>query len=175
MSHDAWWRQPGVGSLLSRLVLSSSSKTHPPAKTKQIGHSLLAIPSWPFPPGHSLPPHTLLAGFNLLDVFTCASHPPTIRRWPPPRYEPCPFYMHPARPGLPILTRPGPASPYSPRRAEPVMVCPLALHTPPSPHSRLRQSDPFPTLLDRPPTPLSCRPTSHSLSQTRMFLLAFFT
>ena len=47
-----------------------------------------------------------------------------------------------------------------------VMVCPPILHTPPRPRSRLRWSDPFLTLSDRPPTPLGRWPTSHSLSRT---------
>ena len=58
-----------------------------------------------------------------------------------------------------------------PKRAQAVMVCPPILHTPPRPRSRLRWSDPFPTLSDRPPTPLGRRPTSHSLSRT---LICFY-
>ena len=47
-----------------------------------------------------------------------------------------------------------------------VMVCSPILHIALNPRSRLRWLDPFPTLSDRPPTPLGRRPPSHSLSQT---------
>ena len=48
----------------------------------------------------------------------------------------------------------------------PVMVCPLVLHDLPKPHLHLQQLDPFPMLLDWPPTQPGHQPTSHSLSQT---------
>ena len=47
-----------------------------------------------------------------------------------------------------------------------VMVYPPVLHVPLDPRSHLRWPDPFPTLSDRPPTPLGRQSASHSLSQT---------
>ena len=47
-----------------------------------------------------------------------------------------------------------------------VMVYPPVLHVPPNPRSHLQRPNPFPTLSDRPPTPLGRRSASHSLSWT---------
>ena len=47
-----------------------------------------------------------------------------------------------------------------------VMVCPLTLYDLPKPRTHLQQLGPFPNLVDRPLTYLSCQPTSHSLSLT---------
>ena len=56
-----------------------------------------------------------------------------------------------------------------------VMVCPLVLHVPLTPRLRLQHLDPFPMLSDRPPTQLGHWSASHSLTDSRMFLLSFFT
>ena len=46
------------------------------------------------------------------------------------------------------------------------MVHPPTLHVLPKPHPLLQWLGAFPNLLDWPPTPLGCQPTSHPLSQT---------
>ena len=106
-------------------------------------HDLMHAP-WP-PLMH---PNMIQHALPLLDVPR-----PLLTRCHCPKHVPCiPHVPWP----LPTCVLP------------PVMVCSPILHIAPNPHSHLRWVNPFPTLSDRPPTPLGHQPASHSLSRTHV-------